>query len=60
MAPDTNNDGSGCDNMTCLIVRFKHDENGNIKSNGQVKRTKSSDMQEKQDDSQKSKKAKLS
>jgi len=23
IAPNTNNDGTGCDNMTCMIVRFK-------------------------------------
>ena len=25
LAPDTSGDGTGCDNMTCLIVRFKPD-----------------------------------
>lgn len=25
IAPDTNNDGTGCDNMTCIIVKFKND-----------------------------------
>ena len=25
LAPNTENDGSGCDNMTCIIVRFKHE-----------------------------------
>ncbi|XP_047123761.1 uncharacterized protein LOC100208679 isoform X2 [Hydra vulgaris] len=24
LSPNTENDGSGCDNMTCIIVRFKH------------------------------------
>lgn len=23
LAPDTSGDGTGCDNMTCIIVRFK-------------------------------------
>jgi len=53
IAPDTENDGTGCDNMTCMIVRFKHDykkrelETGT----GEGKDT---------DSKQKSKKAKLS
>ena len=25
MAPDTTGDGTGCDNMTCIIVQFKQD-----------------------------------
>ena len=24
LAPDTNGDGTGCDNMTCVIIVFKH------------------------------------
>lgn len=26
MAPDTLSDGTGCDNMTCIIVKFKHNQ----------------------------------
>ena len=25
LAPDTSGDGTGCDNMTCIIVRFNKD-----------------------------------
>ena len=24
LAPDTSGDGTGCDNMTCVIVQFNH------------------------------------
>jgi len=55
MAPDTDNDGDGCDNMTCIIVRFKHGDTGKIElKNGKR------ELSDNQDSKQKSKKAKLS
>lgn len=60
IAPDKNNDEIGCDNMTCVIVRFKHDENGNIKGKGQMKRAIGSDGDDAVESNKKSKKAKLS
>lgn len=51
LAPDTDNDGSGCDNMTCTIVRFKHDSE---KTSTSIKRKLDSD------EDRESKKAKLS
>ncbi len=32
IAPDTSGDGSGCDNMTCMIVMFKHGQIGKATS----------------------------
>jgi len=57
LAPDTNNDGTGCDNMTCLIIRFKNKDAQQQQQNGHSnKREHSSDEQ---GSKQKSKKAKL-
>lgn len=39
IAPDTNNDGTGCDNMTAIIVRFRHDtETSSVADVGQKRR----------------------
>lgn len=34
LAPDTSGDGTGCDNMTCIIVRFHHDDKDGAAANG--------------------------
>jgi len=58
LAPDTKNDGSGCDNMTCMIVRFlQTDGKTTITDEASAKRT--SDALE-ENDSSKSKKLKTS
>lgn len=56
LAPDTKNDGSGCDNMTCMIIRFKHKDTV-LKEESSEKRT--NDTSE-ENFSSKSKKLKLS
>lgn len=33
MAPSTDGDGSGCDNMTCILVRFKKSNSENSLNN---------------------------
>ena len=38
MAPDTSGDGTGCDNMTCMIVSFEHISGKVITSTGAAKR----------------------
>ena len=39
LSPDTTGDGTGCDNMTCMIVSFAHLNGGKIKTTtGAVKR----------------------
>lgn len=34
LAPDTTGDGTGCDNMTCIIVQFHPDKDGELVANG--------------------------
>uniref|UniRef100_A0A1E1XBW1 protein-serine/threonine phosphatase n=1 Tax=Amblyomma aureolatum TaxID=187763 RepID=A0A1E1XBW1_9ACAR len=34
LAPDTTGDGTGCDNMTCIIVQFHPDKDGESVANG--------------------------
>jgi len=38
LAPDTNGDGTGCDNMTCVIVVFKDLTSGAASSRSSHKR----------------------
>lgn len=58
LAPDTSGDGTGCDNMTCIIVRFHHDDNKDGAANGSkgVKRPISSVEEEPQEEGAASKK----
>lgn len=55
IAPNTQNDGTGCDNMTCMIVRFKQNGGSDVSvtSGKSTKRTLNSD------NDRKSKKTKL-
>lgn len=60
LAPDTKNDGSGCDNMTCMIIRFKQDGETStvvLRRPSSEKRTNDDTPEE---NSSKSKKLKLS
>ncbi|KAG8543030.1 hypothetical protein GDO81_025560 [Engystomops pustulosus] len=33
LAPDTSGDGTGCDNMTCIIVRFHPSQHSSAEAN---------------------------
>jgi len=57
LAPDTKNDGSGCDNMTCMIVRFLHTD-GTISIEESTAKRTSDSLEE--NGSSKSKKLKTS
>lgn len=59
LAPDTKNDGSGCDNMTCMIVRFKLNINTGIISADEASEKRTNNSPD-QNGSSKSKKLKLS
>ncbi|KAF7710697.1 protein phosphatase 1G [Silurus meridionalis] len=56
LAPDTSGDGTGCDNMTCMIVTFSHHTGTNVDENTK-KRKKDEDQvsEENGNDSKKSK-----
>lgn len=57
LAPDTSGDGTGCDNMTCIIVRFRHDDkDGAANGNKGVKRPISSVEEEQLEEGTASKK----
>ncbi|XP_066931681.1 protein phosphatase 1G-like [Clytia hemisphaerica] len=58
LAPDTQNDGTGCDNMTCMVIQFKKKflQNGHSTASNKRELSHSGDEESKQ----KSKKSKLS
>lgn len=48
LAPDTTGDGTGCDNMTCVIVRFNklHDDEKDVIDEVSKKRKADSDAED--------------
>ena len=43
LAPDTNGDGTGCDNMTCVIIVFKHLQAGSASRTTNKRKAETSD-----------------
>ncbi|XP_066450432.1 protein phosphatase 1G isoform X1 [Eleutherodactylus coqui] len=58
LAPDTSGDGTGCDNMTCIIVRFQPAAHSNTEANKRKLDVEEATMENCSDSSDSSKKAK--
>lgn len=60
LAPDTSGDGTGCDNMTCIVVQFHREDSGDPSGASNTKERKrclSSEDESRQDESNKKAKA---
>lgn len=55
LAPDTSGDGTGCDNMTCMIVRFSPHTGTYMDENTKKRKPEEQVSEENGNDSKKSK-----